>query len=103
MNLETMMLMIPVGAANAVSRETLQYRWRMADRSVRDTIHKLRELHNTESSGVIAEYAILSNSSGDKADRGYWRSNDPEEIARYNREVESRAKQVMRSWQRLPR
>ena len=87
---------IPIGRDRAISRSDLARKWQMDDRSVRRCIHRLRAQHNTEH----GPWAILSTSTG--GIDGYWRSSDPDEIARYNAEVISRAKEVMQGWQAIP-
>lgn len=95
---------IPIGRDNAVSRAELSARWGVPDRTVREIIHDIREAHNGEwdsTPKAIRDFAVLSASR--ELPGGYWRSDDPDEIARYNREVESRAQEVLRTWQKVPR
>lgn len=88
---------IPIGMDRAVAREALADMLGLDDRTVRRLIHKLRMAHNED--GEAMPYAILSCSNGPVV--GYWRSSDPDEIARYNAEVSSRAREVMLAWQRV--
>ena len=93
---------IPIGQDAAISRYELCEKWGCRDRIVRMIIHDIREAHNGDwesTDPAIRDYALLSSSTNGI---GYWRSSDPDEIARYNREVESRAKEVMMAWQKVP-
>ena len=93
---------IPIGRDAAISRYALSEAWGCTDRVVRMIIHDIREAHNGDWNSTdpdIRDYAVLSSSTNGV---GYWRSCDPEEIARYNREVESRSREVMRAWQKVP-
>lgn len=77
---------IPVGRENAITRSELASLWKKSDREARDAIAKMRTTPSDD------EYAILSSSSNPA---GYWRSNDPEELERYSREVQARAKNTL--------
>lgn len=83
MTTEEMYNSIPVGSENAISKEVLQSLWGMkSERSVRQTISDLRQIDNGDS------YVIVSFSNG----KGYYRTDDPKEIANFKREIISRAK-----------
>lgn len=74
---------IPIGRCNAISREELARIWGMSDRATRHTIAELRALPGDDG------YAILSTATKPS---GYWRSDDPAEIAAFIRETEARAR-----------
>ena len=68
--------LIPYGKENAISREDLSKLTGWDDRRVRDEIKRL--MRNGE--------RILSSSSA----KGYWRSDDPDEIERFLKESDNR-------------
>ena len=74
---------IPAGRTHAISRTALARLWRCSDRKARRLIAELRAKPSDDGS------AILSTSTSPS---GYWRSNDPEEIAGFIRETEARAR-----------
>ena len=74
---------IPIGRDNAIRRSTLAHYWNTNSRGVRRIIAGFR----TDPKGD--GYAILSTT---RRGAGYWRSNDPDEIRVFIREMESRAK-----------
>ena len=74
---------IPVGREHAISRAALARRWNCSDREARRMIAELRATPGEDG------YAILSTATSPS---GYWRSNDPEEIAGFIRETEARAR-----------
>lgn len=76
---------IPVGRDNAVTREELCQLWGMSDRNVRRTIAILRLEDNGDG------YVIISHSG---AGRGYYRSNDPEDIRWYWNEQNRRCCEI---------
>lgn len=83
MTIEEMYNSIPVGSENAISKEELANLWGMkSERGVRQIISDLRQIDNGDS------YVIVSFSNG----KGYYRTDDPEEIANFKREIVSRAK-----------
>lgn len=73
---------IPIGKKFAVTKETLSVRWHMDERTVRKIIQELRIADFGDS------FVIISSSSG----KGYYRSNDKEEIERFKREIVNRAR-----------
>ena len=77
---------IPYGQRNRISKEALRRLWRCDDRTVRATIATLRRLPCDDGC------AILSSSSPSQS--GFWRSDDPNEIAAFVAESESRAKNI---------
>lgn len=79
---------IPIGRENAITRAELAVAWECSDREARRMIAELRSAPGNDG------YAILSTSTSPS---GYWRSNDPEEISRFIRETEARAKNVFLS------
>lgn len=79
---------IPIGRRNAISRMALARLWRCTEREARRMIAELRAAPGDDG------YAILSTASSPS---GYWRSNDPEELAGFIRETESRARNTFLS------
>lgn len=77
---------IPIGAENAISRQALVSKWHMDDRTVRETIARLRAEDNGD------DYIIVSHSNG----RGYYRTNNPDQIQGYVRETTSRARNTFK-------
>ena len=74
---------IPIGRNHAISRTALARLWRCSDREARRLIAEFRAMPGNDGS------AILSTSTSPS---GYWRSNDPEEIAGFIKETEARAR-----------
>ena len=72
---------IPVGRENAVTYPQLEKKWGMSERSVRKTLAELSRFDNGDN------YILIRSSAG----RGFYLSDDPEEIAAYKRECRSRA------------
>ena len=73
---------IPIGRENAISREALCNIWCCCDRVARKNIQALR-MEMPEDG-----YIIVSSSH----DTGYYRTNDPAEIAAFIKETEARAR-----------
>ena len=73
---------IPIGKENAVSRYRLAANWHVSERRVRKIIQELRAADFGD------EYVIVSSSHG----RGYYRTDNLEEIEKFKREVVNRAK-----------
>ena len=81
--LEKMYYDIPIGRENAISKERLQKIWGFdSERVVRRTIAELRKIDNGDN------FVIVSTSSC----KGFYRTDDPEEILKYKRETLNRAK-----------
>lgn len=81
--LEKMYESIPIGKENAISKERLQTLWGFTnERAVRKTIAELRKLDNGDN-------FIIVSTSGCK---GFYRTDDPEDILRYKKETLNRAK-----------
>jgi len=78
---------IPIGREHSVSRAALAQKWGVSDRVAR------RRIAHHRMNVTDEHYAILSTSHGD----GYWRSNDPQEIADFERETIARAKSTFAS------
>ena len=74
---------IPIGAENAITRAELARKWGVNDRTARERIAALRADDNGDG------YVIVSHSRGGV--RGYYRTNDTENIQRYTNEVHRRA------------
>lgn len=93
--LEDLYLSIPDGIDNAVTRSDLADALGMSDREVRRAVHRLRAARRVAIEDGHREtwpLAILSRSRDGV--RGYWKSADPDEIARYNAEILSRVKKL---------
>ena len=74
---------IPIGKENAISKERLQMLWGFTnERAVRKTIAELRKIDNGDN-------FIIASTSGCK---GFYKTDDPEEILKYKRETLNRAK-----------
>jgi len=71
--------LIPFGKENAITRARLCALTGLTDRKVREKISQLRR-----------HYVIINDQSG----RGYYRTNDVEEIRRYVRQEEARLKSI---------
>lgn len=81
--LEQMYNNIPIGKENAISKERLQELWGLgSERAVRQTIAELRKIDNGDN------FIIVSLSSC----KGFYRTDDPEDILRYKKETLNRAK-----------
>ena len=77
---------IPIGRENAITRSDLAKLWKMDDRTVRETIAKMRITPTDD------PLAILSSSTNPP---GYWRSDVRAELERYIREGQARAKNTI--------
>lgn len=81
--LEKMYDSIPIGKENAISKEELQKKWGLtSERAVRQTIAELRKIDNGDN------FVIVSLSTS----KGFYRTDDPEEILKYKKETLNRAK-----------
>lgn len=72
---------IPIGKENAITYPQLEARWGMSARMVRKTLAELSRFDNGDN------YILIRSS----ASRGFYLSDDPDEIAAYKRECSSRA------------
>lgn len=80
---EEMYNSIPVGRENAISKEALQKMWGLQnERAVRREILELRKIDNGD------DFVIVSTSSC----RGFYKTNNKNEILKYKNETMSRAK-----------
>lgn len=79
---------IPIGRENAISKAALCRLWGCSEREARNRVAQLRAEPARDG------YVILSTSNGPT---GYWRSDDPQEIAAFIRETEHRAKNTFLS------
>lgn len=77
---------IPIGRENAITRSDLAKLWKMDDRSVRETIARMRITQTDD------PLAILSSSTNPP---GYWRSDVRAELERYIKEGQARAKNTI--------
>ena len=73
---------IPIGKENAVSKYRLAANWHVSERTVRRIIQELRAADFGD------EYIIVSSSHG----RGYYKTDNLEEIEQFKREVTNRAR-----------
>ena len=81
--LEKMYDSIPIGKENAITKEELQKLWSLSsERVVRRTVAELRKIDNGDNFVIVS----LSNS------KGFYRTDDPEEILKYKKETLNRAK-----------
>lgn len=81
--LEKMYDSIPIGKENAISKERLQVMWGLtSERAVRQVVAELRKIDNGDN------FVIVSLSSC----KGFYRTDDPEEILKYKKETLNRAK-----------
>lgn len=84
---------IPIGKRNRVTYSDLCDTWGMSKRMVRLVLNRLASMDNGD------DYVLIRSSSS----RGFWRSNDREEIARYRREPLSRAKSYLKQLDKINR
>ena len=81
--LEKMYDSIPIGKENAITKEELQKLWSLSsERVVRRTVAELRKIDNGDNFVIVS----LSNC------KGFYRTDDPEEILKYKKETLNRAK-----------
>ena len=73
---------IPVGRENAVTKYRLAANWHVSERTARRIIQELRAADFGD------EYVIVSSSHG----RGYYKTDNLEEIEQFKREVTNRAR-----------
>lgn len=73
---------IPIGKENAITRRELALKWGVSDRLARHIIAKMRAEDNGDN------FVIVAFSSR----KGYYRTNDPKEIRRFEREMSKRAR-----------
>lgn len=84
---------IPIGKKNRVTYGELCDLWGMSKRMVRLILNRLASWDNND------PYILVRSSSS----RGFWRTSDREEIARYRREPLSRAKSYLRQLDKINR
>ena len=84
---------IPIGAENAITRQQLAALWHTDDRTVRERIAKLRGEDNGD------DYVIVSHSDG----RGYYRTNNANEIRHYFNETMNRARNTFKPLKKVRR
>lgn len=80
-DLEKYWYSIPVGAENAVTYSQLEIRWGMCARRVRNMLSELSRFDNGDN------YILIRSSRRS----GFYRTDDPADIAAYKRECKSRA------------
>lgn len=73
---------IPIGKGNAVTKYRLAATWHVTERRARRIIQELRAADFGD------EYVIVSSSHG----RGYYRTDNLEEIEQFKREITNRAR-----------
>lgn len=76
--------MLPIGSKNAISRQELSKLWSVSDRSARMVIAELRKMDFGD------DFIIVSYSDG----KGYYRTEDIQEIEAFAAEMRSRALQI---------
>jgi len=81
MNLEEYWETIPTGRGNSMTYAELCDLWGTDRRWVRNVLHRLSEYDDG------SDYVLIRSSSC----RGFYKTNDREEIERYKREIKSRA------------
>lgn len=84
---------IPIGKENAISKYELCELWIMDERTVRDTIAKLREQDNGD------DLVIVSTSK----QAGYYRTDNRDEIAKFKEEVTNRGKHTFKPLRKVNR
>lgn len=84
---------IPIGKRNRVTYSELCDLWGMSKRMVRLILNRLASWDNGDG------YILVRSSSA----RGFWRTDDREEIKRYRREPLSRAKSYLRQLDKINR
>lgn len=75
---------IPEGKENAVSYSYLRSKWHMSDRGVRQMLHDLSRVDFGDS------FVLIRSSHG----KGFYKTDNLEEIKQYKRECENRAKKI---------
>lgn len=75
---------IPIGRENAISYPALCAKWGMNERKVRQVLHDLSRWDNEDN------YILIRSSSC----KGFYRTDNMQEIARYRKECTSRAKRT---------
>lgn len=76
--------MLPVGRDRAASYEDLQMYWCCSKRAVRRILEELSSFDNGDN------YVLIRSSRG----VGFYRTDDPDDIAAYKREIKSRVRKL---------
>lgn len=84
---------IPIGREKAVTKNDLMRKWDKPERAVRRIIQELRMVDNGD------DYVIVSFSGG----KGYYRTNDLEEIEAFKRETIRRAQHTFAPLRKINR
>lgn len=84
---------IPIGSKNAITRAELSRKWKCSDRDARRIIADLRAVDNGD------DYIIVSHSSS----KGYYRTNDVEEITHFRNEQGKRARKHFLPFKKINR
>ena len=84
---------IPIGKENRASYSDLCREWGMSKRMVRHVLHRLSSQDNGDS------YVLVRSSKL----RGFYRTDDKEEIERYRREVYNRARHTFVPFKKINR
>ena len=84
---------LPVGRENAVTYQTLCSMWGCNERKVRSILHDLSYNDNGDN------YILIRSSHG----KGFYKTNDVQEIERYKREVTNRARHTFKSLHKVRR
>lgn len=92
-NLEAYWSSIPVGRENAASYTHLEYLWQVGERQVRKIMEHLSSYDNGDN------YILIRSSRGG----GFYRTDDPEDIAAYKQECYGRAMKVLTPLKKINR
>ena len=84
---------IPIGKENAATYSDLMELWGMTKRSVRSKLHELSQKDNGDS------LILIRSSKG----RGFYRTDNRDEIAAYRREVYNRARHTFAPFRKIDR
>lgn len=84
MTLEKYWSELPIGRENAATYEKLCARWNKRERDVRSLLHELSAFDNGD------DYILIRSSKG----KGFYRTDDAEEIIAYKQECLSKGKSV---------
>lgn len=91
--LETYWNSIPIGKENAATYAQLCAMWGKSDRAVRRKLHELSGYDNGDN------FILIRSSHG----KGFYRTNNPEEINRYKQECINRARNTFKPLRKIRR
>ena len=84
---------LPIGKENAISYTELVELWGISKRNVRCRLHRLSQQDNGDG------YVLIRSSKG----KGFYRTDDRDEIAAYRREVYNRARHTFAPFRKIDR